>query len=228
MYLGSRLKFFRNLRRMTQKQLGLQAGYPNSSADIRIAQYETDSRAPKPKIVNRFAEILNVAPEALNIPNINTCVGLAHTLFLLEDLYGITIYKKNKNIFLKINNKNNDAVLNLFTAWSKQKEKLDIGEIDKEIYDNWRYNYTSSNETKTKSERGISTLISKDYQLPEITEEMYKKIDKWYETHNQGKCASGYHGAIGGNITFEITPTSIGNFITVKCSCGAKLELNEV
>ena len=71
-------------------------------------------------------------------------------------------------------------------------------------------------------------MISKNYQFPRITEDMYDEISKWYKTHNDGKCATGYHGPIGGNVTFEICPTSIGSFITVKCSCGATLDFDDV
>ena len=71
-------------------------------------------------------------------------------------------------------------------------------------------------------------MVTKEYQFPKITEEMHDKMQEWYRTHNDGKCANGYHGAIGGNVVFEICPTSIGDFITVKCSCGAKLDMGEV
>ena len=71
-------------------------------------------------------------------------------------------------------------------------------------------------------------MVSNRYQFPKITEKMHKEMSEWYATHNDGKCANGYHGAIGGNVTFEICPTSIGNFITVKCSCGATLDFEEV
>ncbi len=71
-------------------------------------------------------------------------------------------------------------------------------------------------------------MITKEYQFPKITDEMHEEIAEWYKTHNNGKCANGYHGAIGGNITFEITPTSIGDFLTVKCTCGESLEYYEL
>ena len=70
-------------------------------------------------------------------------------------------------------------------------------------------------------------MVTKNYQFPKITEEMHNKMAKWYKTHNEGKCATRYHGAIGGNVTFSITPTSIGDFVTAKCTCGATLELEE-
>ena len=71
-------------------------------------------------------------------------------------------------------------------------------------------------------------MVTNRYQFPKITPEMHQKMQEWYKTHNNGKCARGYHGAIGGNVTFEITPTSIGNFLTVRCSCGSTLEYEEL
>ena len=44
-----------------------------------------------------------------------------------------------------------------------------------------------------------------------LTQEEYDKYRQW--CHDIG--ADGYHGAIGGGTTFHITPTSIGEAITV-------------
>lgn len=71
-------------------------------------------------------------------------------------------------------------------------------------------------------------MVTEKYQFPKITPAMHKEMQEWYQTHNNGKCAKRYHGAIGGDVTFEITPTSIGDFITVKCSCGSELNYEEL
>ena len=71
-------------------------------------------------------------------------------------------------------------------------------------------------------------MIGRNYQFPEINDEMYKKLEKWWNTHNKGKCAKSRHGAIGGAITFEITPTSIGDCVEAKCSCGSIVCLLEL
>ena len=71
-------------------------------------------------------------------------------------------------------------------------------------------------------------MVTKEYQFPKITEEMHEIMNGWYKTHNGGKCAKSYHGAIGGDVIFEICPTSIGEFITVKCSCGATLDFDDL
>ena len=54
--LGQRLKFVRKYRCMTQKELGILLGYPENQADIRIAQYENNSRN-RNLSVQRFALI---------------------------------------------------------------------------------------------------------------------------------------------------------------------------
>ena len=47
MAIGERIHFFRTLRGMTQKYLGMALGFPEKSADVRLAQYENGSRTPK-------------------------------------------------------------------------------------------------------------------------------------------------------------------------------------
>ena len=39
------------------------------------------------------------------------------------------------------------TMFEMFSAWQKQAEKLKNGEITKEEYDHWRYNYPKYDET---------------------------------------------------------------------------------
>ena len=50
MAIGERIRFFRNLRGMTQIYLGQMVGFPEKTADIRMAQYESGSRSPKAEL----------------------------------------------------------------------------------------------------------------------------------------------------------------------------------
>lgn len=150
MAISERIHFFRNLRGMTQKYLGLRLGFPDKSADVRMAQYETGSRTPKADITAALAQVLDVAPEALNVPDIDSYIGLMHTLFALEDIYGITVSEADGEVCLKVNSeKGKDAaeVIRMLTAWKEQKAKLDTGEIDKDTYDQWRYYYPKFDTT---------------------------------------------------------------------------------
>ena len=87
MAIGERIHFFRIMRGMTQKYLGMLVGFPERSADVRLAQYETGSRKPKADLTATLAQALDVAPQALDIPDIDSYIGLMHTLFTLEDIY---------------------------------------------------------------------------------------------------------------------------------------------
>ena len=91
MAIGERIHFFRLLRGMTQKYLGMALGFPDKSADVRLAQYETGSRTPKADLTAALAQVLDVSPHALSVPDIDSYVGLMHTLFTLEDNYGLKI-----------------------------------------------------------------------------------------------------------------------------------------
>ena len=144
MAIGERIRFIRNLRGMTQKWLGMAVGFPEKTADIRMAQYESGTRTPKADLTNKLAEVLEVAPEALDIPNIENYNGVMHTLFALEDIYGLRIDKLSDEVCIRLDKDNGSeflTMLEMFTAWQKQAEKFRNGEISKEEYDNWRYNY---------------------------------------------------------------------------------------
>ena len=150
MAIGERIHFFRTLRGMTQKYLGTIIGFPEKSADVRMAQYETGTRTPKKDITDALAHAFDVSPYALNIPDIDSRVGLLHTLFALEDIYGITIEESDDDLCLKFSkNKVTDYELQkMLFAWREQAAKLSAGEIDKDEYDKWRYNYPEYDTTQ--------------------------------------------------------------------------------
>ena len=56
MAIGERIHFFRILRGMTQKYLGTIVGFPERSADVRLAQYETGTRKPKAELTAALAQ----------------------------------------------------------------------------------------------------------------------------------------------------------------------------
>ena len=64
MTYGERLKYVRQLRHMTQAELGLACGFMNRG-DVRIAQYEGAARHPRDSVNRKLADALNVAPQVL-------------------------------------------------------------------------------------------------------------------------------------------------------------------
>ena len=70
---------------------------------MRLTQYKTGSRKPKADLTAALAQMLNVFPQTLDVPDINSYIGLMHTLFTLEDIYDLTVSEADGEIFLKVN-----------------------------------------------------------------------------------------------------------------------------
>lgn len=150
MAISERIRFFRNLRGMTQRYLGTVVGFPEKTADIRMAQYESGSRTPKTDLTNKLAEVFDISPQALSVPDIDSYIGLMHTLFTLEDRYGLTVEKTENGVSMRVDSrKGKDAaeLSEMINAWAEQAEKYRKGDISREDYDKWRYNYPKYDET---------------------------------------------------------------------------------
>ena len=65
---GRKLKHLRQKNHLTQKELGIALGFPEDSADVRIAQYEADARKPRDEILAKMAKILYVPIDVLTVP----------------------------------------------------------------------------------------------------------------------------------------------------------------
>lgn len=144
MAIGERIGFFRKKRGMTQKYLGQKIGFPERSADVRMAQYEVGSRKPKEDVTSALAEALDVSPRALNVPDIDSLLGVAHTLFALEDIYGLAIAKEDGSYCLEPNifkSPRASEIQTFMKAWYEMEAKRKTGEITQEEYDRWRYHY---------------------------------------------------------------------------------------
>ncbi|MBQ4446936.1 MAG: helix-turn-helix transcriptional regulator [Clostridia bacterium] len=136
---------------MTQKYLGTLVGFPEKTADIRMAQYEAGTRTPKEDMTKALAGALDVSPLALNVPEIDSYFGLMHTLFALEDRYGLTIETRDGEVLFRIDpRKGKDAarISELVCAWAAVAEKYHAGEISRDEYDKWRYFYPQYDDTQ--------------------------------------------------------------------------------
>ena len=167
MAIGERIRFFRNLKGMTQKFLGVKVGFPEKTADIRLAQYESGTRTPKSDLTEALADALGVSPMALNVPDIDTDLGFMHTLFALEDIYSLKIDKLDNEICIRLDKNRGVSYISLlerFTAWQKEAEKYRNGEISKEEYDRWRYTYPEVEVQRTREALDELRKSKKDEQ----------------------------------------------------------------
>ena len=133
---GERIRFFRKRSGMSQKGLGIAAGLNPASADVRIAQYESGNRRPKPALVSVLARALGVSAEALTVPEIRSSTELMQLLFYLEDVYGLTVADKDDEVCICFGA---GAVSEPVREWLRMAERLRSGEITQDEYDHWRY-----------------------------------------------------------------------------------------
>ena len=133
MAVGDRIKRARNLRGMTQKELGIAIGFEEKSADIRIAQYESNTRTPKEDLLRKIAEVLDVN---------------YRSLYELDEHYpGTRLYEvtdttdpdlPEKHMAVSFRYRLLDEFLK---EWQLRKKQLREGEITKEEYLEWKLNW---------------------------------------------------------------------------------------
>ena len=168
MAFGKRLRLFRHLKGLTQKQVGEIIGFRGNTSEVRMTQYETEDRTPKERLVRKLASIYNVSPRAILVPEIDTEIGLMHTFFALEDMYGFRIDEIDGAVCLRPPNTGLASVTynELFEKWHEQAEKVKSGELSKEEYDHWRYNFSDSDlpgiRVKVKISQGLSDLLGQE------------------------------------------------------------------
>ena len=146
MAFGKRIKLFRTLRGMKQRQVGEILGFNGAATEVRMAQYEAETREPKAALIEQMAHIFKVSPKAISVPEIDTYNGLMHTFFALEDMYGLKIAEIDGELCLHLDRTLNPDMnlLDLFELWHRQSMRLANGMITKQDYDEWRYNYPAS------------------------------------------------------------------------------------
>lgn len=157
--VNKRIRFFRRQRGMTQKELGKAVGFSSRTASIRIAQYESGARTPKPELLKQISEVLNVSEAALTTPDLEDVTCLMHTLFALEDTSFFGVLALPDSIELWSNADDDSiplAVRVMLRTWAEVHKKYMCGEISREEYNQWRYNFPNiSNDESEMISYGI-------------------------------------------------------------------------
>ena len=131
MTLGDKIKEYRLLHDMTQKELGMKIGFSSATADSRIRKYEGDYMTPKLEIKNKLIHVLDVDPSALSDIDIQSIEDVVRVFFFMEEYLGFEIEKVDLENFLFINKdkkhyqKREIQTLNSYMyIWQQQKKNL--------------------------------------------------------------------------------------------------------
>ena len=162
---GERIKYIRTSRKMTQKQLGLLCGFSESTADVRIRQYESNTKAPKQDTLMLIAEALKVSYISIKNYDLGAAEDILETLFWLDTQNGIDLFplqpKSPKDGSWEYSGSYNEpeythshlpfgiviqyGLVNDFLAeWSLRKTELQEGAITPDQYNNWKWNWPNS------------------------------------------------------------------------------------
>ncbi|MFT9056354.1 MAG: helix-turn-helix transcriptional regulator [Ethanoligenens sp.] len=148
MAVGDRIKRIRNVRGLTQRELGLAIGFDEKSADVRVAQYESGTRTPKEDMLRKIAEVLDANYRALYEPTLYAAEDVMYTLFELDEHYQhMQIYDvtdasdPNYTEAHKAISFNNHLLDGFLKEWQLRKQELAEGKISREEYLEWKINW---------------------------------------------------------------------------------------
>ena len=142
MAVGDRIKRVRNIRGMTQRELGLAIGFDENSADVRVAQYESGTRTPKEDMLKKIAANLDVNFRSLYEPTLYAAEDVIYSLFELDEHYRIGLTEQSST---RVGVTFNSKLFNGFLReWLVRKEELEDDEITKEEYMEWKLNWSQT------------------------------------------------------------------------------------
>lgn len=170
MSVGNNIRSIRTLRGMTQKELGLKAGFSNSTADVRIRQYESGKMVPKEDKLNDIATALDVDISALADHNIESDNDVMHIFFDLENNFGLKIGRRDDGKAILYFDESHylgrfhDALLDhwyrIQQSFETDKDSPDYQEKRKE-YDLWKCRYPLD---MYEEETSIQNAITEKYK----------------------------------------------------------------
>ena len=177
---SERIRFFRKMLGMTQKELGMAIGFSESTADTRIAQYENRERSPGQETIDRMAAVFKISPMALMVPDM-TMNQTMHVLFALEDRlnFGLEIHEESIHLVFNQSETSSGVFYRMLCWMLKSTLKREPAPAN-DLYDAWRYWYPAKNnnypqEYDPESEESFDRVAKvalerrkRDWQEPQV------------------------------------------------------------
>lgn len=186
MTLGEKIRKYRLLKGMTQRELGEAVGFKKSTADVRINQYESNKMAPKADIRKAIADALEVDVAALSDVNISSFEDIMHVLFEFEDKLGMKVEKKDGTTSLVFNDsdKNIASLISYINLWQNQRiamgmDGADVSDEAARDYRLWEGRFKSNIEAYYQDKKDeIDRFYKKDVAAFAKTAKYAKKTSE--------------------------------------------------
>ena len=171
--LGQKIRFYRQIAGMTQKELGVACGVNEST----IRNYELGNRYPDSDTIFEISNALEISPYVLATPDPISAASSLQYLFSMEKTLDLTPTTIAGKVYLEVSSDIdvNDATIaplsnlkRMFNHWATMYEKFINEEIDEETYLLWQAKYLSfgndsadflldaENETAIEVDKNIS------------------------------------------------------------------------
>ena len=171
--LGQKIRFYRQIAGMTQKELGTACDVNEST----IRNYELGNRYPDSDTIFEISNALEISPYLLATPDPISAASSLQYLFSMEKTLDLTPTTIDGKVYLEVSSDIdvNDATIaplsnlkRMFNHWATMYEKFINEEIDEETYLLWQAKYLSfgndsadflldaENETAIEVDKNIS------------------------------------------------------------------------
>ena len=146
--LGQKIRFYRQIAGMTQKELGSACGVNEST----IRNYELGNRYPDSDTIFEISNALEISPYVLATPDPISAASSLQYLFSMEKTLDLTPTTIDGKVYLEVSSDIdvNDATVaplsnlkRMFSHWATMYEKFINEEIDEETYLLWQGKYLS-------------------------------------------------------------------------------------
>lgn len=146
--LGQKIRFYRQIAGMTQKELGVACGVNEST----IRNYELGNRYPDSDTIFEISNALEISPYVLATPDPISAASSLQYLFSMEKTLDLTPTTIDGKVYLEVSSEIdvNDATVaplsnlkRMFSHWATMYEKFINEEIDEETYLLWQAKYLS-------------------------------------------------------------------------------------
>ena len=146
--LGQKIRFYRQIAGMTQKELGVACGVNEST----IRNYELGNRYPDSDTIFEISNALEISPYVPATPDPISAASSLQYLFSMEKTLDLTPTTIDGKVYLEVSSDIdvNDATVaplsnlkRMFSHWATMYEKFINEEIDEETYLLWQAKYLS-------------------------------------------------------------------------------------
>ena len=146
--LGQKIRFYRQIAGMTQKELGAACGVNEST----IRNYELGNRYPDSDTIFEISNALEISPYVLATPDPISAASSLQYLFSMEKTLDLTPTTIDGKVYLEVSSEIdvNDATVaplsnlkRMFSHWATMYEKFINEEIVEETYLLWQAKYLS-------------------------------------------------------------------------------------